>query len=294
MCRTFLTVTLFVSLVWVPVETEAGNPSCGVDFGEPVELWPPDHRMVEVDLLNASGAWDPDGGLLELTVLSITQDEPVNGAGDGNTAPDGAGVGTGVAHVRRERSGRGNGRVYEITFEARDGTDGSCTGQVHVAVPKSRNRSSAMDDGQVYDSTSEHGTGLIVCGDGIAGPGEECDDGNPQGNPNDGCDPTCKRTQWAASLVSGYGPSGGDPTNLVLSRPRALAFDAGGNLYVASRDAYQIIKIAPSGLSRAVAGTGVRCTDAAAACGDGGEALSAQLGEVEGMAIDSRLTQSGA
>jgi hypothetical protein len=36
-------------------------------------------------------------------------------------APDGFGIGTGIAEIRAERNGQGNGRVYSITFEANDG-----------------------------------------------------------------------------------------------------------------------------------------------------------------------------
>jgi hypothetical protein len=60
----------------------------------------------------------------------------------------------GSASVRAERSGNGNGRVYHISFRADNGQGGFCTGVVKVSVPHSlKKRVTAIDDGQVYDST---------------------------------------------------------------------------------------------------------------------------------------------
>lgn len=58
------------------------------------------------------------------------------------------------ALIRAERSGTGNGRVYEVRFSADDSLGGSCTGAVRVAVPHSmKPGTTALDDGQVYNST---------------------------------------------------------------------------------------------------------------------------------------------
>lgn len=73
--------------------------------------------------------------------------------GSGRTGPDGeGGVGTATAHVRAERDGRGNGRVYHIAFTADDGDGGTCSGEVLIGVPKSVWRT-PVDDGALYDST---------------------------------------------------------------------------------------------------------------------------------------------
>ena len=53
--------------------------------------------------------------------------------------------------LRAERSGKGNGRVYEVAFTATDGAGGNCEGTVSVCVPHDR-RSSCVDDGQDFDS----------------------------------------------------------------------------------------------------------------------------------------------
>jgi hypothetical protein len=60
-----------------------------------------------------------------------------------------------MAQVRSERSGLGNGRVYEISFTASDGVGGECQGSVFVCVPhdQSGKDCECIDDGQIYDAT---------------------------------------------------------------------------------------------------------------------------------------------
>lgn len=126
-------------------------PDCGSASPSVDVLWPPNHKLTAVEVL---GVTDPDGDPVTITIQGITQDEPVDGLGSGDTAPDGQGVGTSVAEVRAERSGTGDGRVYAISFAASDGKGGTCTGQVQVGVPHSQD-DTAVDSGQSYDSTSE-------------------------------------------------------------------------------------------------------------------------------------------
>jgi hypothetical protein len=107
------------------------------------------------------GVTDEDGDQVTITVDSIWQDEPVNGTGDGDFAPDGKGVGTATAELRAERAAGSkqlpaNGRVYHVSFTAADGRSGTCTGTVTVGVPFSRGKTPAfIDDGALYDSTAE-------------------------------------------------------------------------------------------------------------------------------------------
>ena len=54
---------------------------------------------------------DPEDHGVTVTVTGVTQDEPINGSGDGDTSPDAVLQG-GAALVRAERSGNGTGRVY--------------------------------------------------------------------------------------------------------------------------------------------------------------------------------------
>jgi hypothetical protein len=124
-------------------------PDCSQASARPRVLWPPNHKVEAVVL---AGVTDPDGDPVTVTVTGITQDEPTDGLGDGDAAPDGFGVGRPSPQVRAERSGLGNGRVYKIAFTASDGKGGSCSGAVTVGVPHDRN-GTPVDDGQRYDST---------------------------------------------------------------------------------------------------------------------------------------------
>lgn len=101
----------------------------------------PDHKMIAVTL----------GGLAEIVITKIMQDEPVNGQGDGDTSPDASFTGA-VAQLRAERSGRGDGRVYQISFRAGDGRGGACTGTTTVCVPKNP-KDACVDGGATVDST---------------------------------------------------------------------------------------------------------------------------------------------
>ncbi len=139
-------------LVVVPMERPSNRPpDCSLAAPSVATLWPPNHRLVDVSVV---GVTDPDGDPVAITIAGITQDEPVNGLGDGDTSPDGFGVGTARAQVRAERSGTGNGRVYRISFTADDGKGGSCTAAVGVGVPHDMGKGSTpVDDGQSFDST---------------------------------------------------------------------------------------------------------------------------------------------
>ena len=108
-------------------------PDCSTVEASPTVLWPPNH---ELRLVTLSGGTDPDSDAVTLTVTAVTQDEPLNGSGDGNTAPDAeAGTFSNTVRLRAERSGTGDGRVYRISFTGSDGEGGTCSGTVTVGVP---------------------------------------------------------------------------------------------------------------------------------------------------------------
>jgi hypothetical protein len=130
-------------------------PVCQVN--RPMQiLWPPNHQLVSINPLVA--VTDADGDVITITVLSIRQDELTNDTGDGNTAIDGYGVGSGIARVRAERIGDpkkpGNGRVYYISYTATDNVGASCTGTMTAGVPHDQGgKATPIGDGPTYDST---------------------------------------------------------------------------------------------------------------------------------------------
>jgi len=137
----------------ISIGTQVTNepPDCSRARANVLTLWPPNHKFRPVSVV---GVTDPDGDPITISINSIFQDEPTNGLGDGDTSPDGQGIGTSMAQVRAERQGSGNGRVYHIRFTAADGKGGTCSGEVKVGVPKSQGRNGApIDGGALYDST---------------------------------------------------------------------------------------------------------------------------------------------
>jgi uncharacterized repeat protein (TIGR01451 family) len=123
------------------------NPVCtSLTAGPP--LWPPNHKL---RLVTVSGATDPDGNPLVTTVTGVTQDEPLNGLGDGDTSPDAfPGPASDQALIRAERSGLGDGRVYAIHVAVKDGSGGECTGIATVSVPHDQSGAAAVDSGQAF------------------------------------------------------------------------------------------------------------------------------------------------
>jgi uncharacterized delta-60 repeat protein len=150
-----LSATEMITITVTDVVLNQG-PVCSAAYPSVSEIWPPDHKQtVPVGIF---GVTDPDGDPITLLVMSILQDEPTNTLGDGSTWIDGGGVGTSGPWVRAERAGTprapGNGRVYEIFFEASDGRGKTCTGSVKVSVPHDQGqRRITVDDGKRYDST---------------------------------------------------------------------------------------------------------------------------------------------
>jgi hypothetical protein len=133
-----------VAIEVVPQPNRA--PDCAPARPDATALWPPNHKMREVRILGVS---DADGDPVTIQARSIQQDEPVEGLGDGDRAPDAT---LAPIQVRSERSGLGNGRVYWIEFTASDGRGASCTGTVKVCVPHEEG-GACVEDATRYDST---------------------------------------------------------------------------------------------------------------------------------------------
>jgi hypothetical protein len=122
---------------------------CTAAYSMPNAIWAPNHQFVPIII---SGITHATNEPVKIVVTGVTQDEPVSE----DKGPD-AMIEAGLASVRAERSGKGNGRVYQLSFRAEDRKGGFCTGTVAVGVPHSRSVGiTAIDDGQVYDSTLLH------------------------------------------------------------------------------------------------------------------------------------------
>jgi protocatechuate 3,4-dioxygenase beta subunit len=96
-------------------------------------LWPPNHMMRELSLKVAVA--DIADGSPRCEVSEISSNEPVEGTGDGDMAPDWA-TGLGLTYwLRAERSGTGGGRVYTIAVKCRDASNNWSTAKGAVQVP---------------------------------------------------------------------------------------------------------------------------------------------------------------
>lgn len=103
---------------------------------DPTVLWPPNHKLVAIHLIiQAHDAFDP-APIVRL--VSVTSNEPDDGLGDGDTAGDIVIQPDGTILLRAERSGKGGGRGYTITYSAQDASGNVTVRSVTVVVPKNR------------------------------------------------------------------------------------------------------------------------------------------------------------
>ena len=103
----------------------------------PNSLWPPNHKMknVNVKVVAEDACGDVTG-----EITSVTSNEDENSTGDGNTGPDWNIVDEDTVQLRAERSGNGDGRIYTITVEATDESGNTATDTVEVTVPHSKGK----------------------------------------------------------------------------------------------------------------------------------------------------------
>lgn len=129
----------------LPPDTSNACPS-------PEFLWPPNNQFVPITI---TGVTDPNDDPVQIAIVKVTCDEaPSPGPGRSHKGtPDAYISQDGILYLRAERDGRGNGRVYEISFIAGDNKGGLSQGKVQVKVPHSQNKTleSCIDDGQQYE-----------------------------------------------------------------------------------------------------------------------------------------------
>jgi hypothetical protein len=119
----------------------------------PAVLWPPNHRLVDVDVtLAATDLCDPSPPPIELVEVSSSEPDNAPGTGDGDTDGDVAGDDPGTAdtrlQLRAERAADGPGRTYELRYEATDGFGNATAALGNVTVPH--------DQGGVVDPMELH------------------------------------------------------------------------------------------------------------------------------------------
>ena len=149
------TFPIGTTTVGVTATDEAGNSSSG-SFTITVEdtkapeiasvtpssatLWPPNHKMVSITVTAVAS---DIVGVTSLKIVSVTSNEPDNGLGDGDTAGDIEITGDLTVNLRAERSGKGSGRTYTITVEARDAAGNASTATTTVTVPRDKGKNTS-------------------------------------------------------------------------------------------------------------------------------------------------------
>ena len=141
--------------------------------GEPIVLWPPNHKyqMVAVSTFVTGVSDSCDNGVTtnDVLITSASSDEPEDAQGDGSTLFDIViQVDCRAVNLRQERQGGGNGRVYTLNVGVADASGNEGTNAYQVVVPHDQNSSPlAVDDGPTYVVS-----GCSVSGSGSpAGPG---------------------------------------------------------------------------------------------------------------------------
>jgi hypothetical protein len=109
-------------------------PVIGSVTATPQALLQANHQMVPVNI--SVSASDNSGQAVACQIISVASNEPVDGLGDGDTAPDWLITGNLTLSLRAERSGKGTGRIYTITIECSDSSGNSSTEAVAVRVPR--------------------------------------------------------------------------------------------------------------------------------------------------------------
>ena len=107
----------------------------------PNVLWPPNHRLMQINAtVNANDSCDANP---TVALVSITSNEPDEGLGDGDQPNDIQAVGGGPIPfgtdvqsflLRAERSGMGTGRIYTVTYMARDASGNQSSASAQVSV----------------------------------------------------------------------------------------------------------------------------------------------------------------
>jgi len=132
-------VSLAETAVTDTVDVSVGDntPPTVEAVADPSILWPPNHKLHQVDVtLVVTDACDPEPTVV---LTSLTSNEPDDGEGDGNTVGDiqEAEIGTDDRSflLRAERMGGGSGRIYAATYGAADLSGNSTDGVVQILVP---------------------------------------------------------------------------------------------------------------------------------------------------------------
>jgi len=111
--------------------TDKRPPRLSEIIADRIALSPPNHKLIDVYL-----AYDAADNCATTTCqVSVESNEPVNGTGDGDTAPDWEVIDSHHVRLRAERSGKGKGRIYSVRISCADRSNNMTSKTVSVFVP---------------------------------------------------------------------------------------------------------------------------------------------------------------
>lgn len=101
-------------------------------------LWPPNHKMRDIDLaVDVVDDLDPSP---VCEVAGVASNEPIDGPGDGSTEPDWVVPDPQILAIqlRAERSGAGTDRIYSVEVKCMDAAGNTSSATAAVTVPHNR------------------------------------------------------------------------------------------------------------------------------------------------------------
>jgi hypothetical protein len=113
-------------------------PTINDAIATPASLWSPNHKLVPVTV--TVDVVDICDAAPSCQIVAVASNEPINGPGDGNTAPDWQVVDDLLVKLRAERSGPGGGRIYTLTVRCTDDSGNSAFRNVDVSVAHDKRR----------------------------------------------------------------------------------------------------------------------------------------------------------
>ncbi len=122
------------ALASLVVKIDTTSPTLTGVSASPSVLTSPNHKLR--DVLVGYGVSDNLSGAT--CTLGVASNEPVNGTGDGDTAPDWLVLDAHHLQLRAERSGGGGGRVYTVTVTCADAAGNSTSRNTTVSVPRGK------------------------------------------------------------------------------------------------------------------------------------------------------------
>jgi len=129
----------FVATSTLSIQCQCSD-DCLTGRADITSLWPPSSQFVNVHV----DALDAGGNPVAVNLTGVSSDEPSS-----VHCPD-ALLSFADASLRAARDPQRNGRVYRLSFVAREPQSAQCSGVVSVCVPVTR-KGTCIDDGQLYD-----------------------------------------------------------------------------------------------------------------------------------------------